>query len=183
MVSCPTLDPIVMAGLHPRVFHQTRASGGGSFQEAEDDCEPEDWMADDEVEHAEYDDGAGKRRQRRKLGSRGREKHRRIEQDDSKKCQQPSLDKQFERSVVGLELLGRCFLPYLLGQVRPWSKAKHRGAHALIVGFRPEVKPRVPLVILVVERLGFGFYTVDRSRNERDGTYNDHRQPDQGEAY
>src|SRR5689334_21800590 len=107
-------------------------------------------MADDEVKHAKYDDGAGERRQSRQLSSHGRDKHRRVEKDDRKNCQQPALDKQFERSVVRLELVGGSFLPYLLGQVRTRSKAKHRGAHALVVGFRPEVKPRVSLIILVV---------------------------------
>jgi hypothetical protein len=67
---------------------------GGSFQQAKHDSEPEDWMTDDEVEHAEYDNSARERRQSRKLSSRGREKQRRIQQGDGKKCQQPSLGKQ-----------------------------------------------------------------------------------------
>jgi hypothetical protein len=38
---------------------------GGRFQEAEHDSEPEDWMADNEVEHAEYDERTRERGQSR----------------------------------------------------------------------------------------------------------------------
>jgi hypothetical protein len=63
MASCPSLDPIVIAELHSLSSTKRELGDGGSFQEAEDDPEPEDWMADDEVEHAEYDDGTRERRQ------------------------------------------------------------------------------------------------------------------------